>query len=181
VASERQIAANCRNARRSTGPRSSAGKSRASRNSYRHGLSANIVSSTGYQKWVTSLARKIAGQSCNPIILEYARMAAEAELAQVRFKGAKVEAIHAAMAFGDLEPPRPYTVPQMQRLRSGLARGLPEARVPRCEPERSTRAIRRALPELLRLERYARRAAGRRDRALRIVFASRDPSLNRRV
>lgn len=170
MASDRQIAANRRNARRSTGPRSRAGKSRASRNSYRHGLSANIVSSAGYQKWVTSLARKIAGQSCNPIILEYARMAAEAELSQVRFKEAKVEAIHAAMAFGDLEPPRPYTVRQMQRFRSGLARGL-----------RSMRAIRRALPELLRLERYARRTAGRRDRALRIVFDSRDPSFNQRV
>ena len=163
MASDRQIAANRRNARRSTGPRSRAGKSRASRNSYRHGLSANIVSSAGYQKWVTSLARKIAGQSCNPIILEYA-------LSQVRFKEAKVEAIHAAMAFGDLEPPRPYTVRQMQRFRSGLARGL-----------RSMRAIRRALPELLRLERYARRTAGRRDRALRIVFDSRDPSFNQRV
>lgn len=170
MASDRQIAANRRNARRSTGPRSSAGKSRASRNSYRHGLSANIVSSAGYQKWVTSLARKIAGQSCNPIILEYARMAAEAELAQVRFEEAKVEAIHAAMAFGDLEPPRSRTGARPSR-----------SRVPRCEPERSTRAIRRALPELLRLERYARRAAGQRDRALRIVFASRDPSLNRRV
>jgi len=38
MASERQIAANRRNARKSSGPHSGAGKKRASRNAYRHGL-----------------------------------------------------------------------------------------------------------------------------------------------
>jgi hypothetical protein len=42
MASERQIAANRRNARKSTGPRSGAGKKRASRNAYRHGLTLSI-------------------------------------------------------------------------------------------------------------------------------------------
>jgi hypothetical protein len=39
VASEKQIAANRRNAQRSTGPRTAAGKSISSRNALRHGLS----------------------------------------------------------------------------------------------------------------------------------------------
>ena len=39
MASEKQIAANRRNAQRSTGPRSAAGKSISSRNAFRHGLS----------------------------------------------------------------------------------------------------------------------------------------------
>ena len=40
MASEKQIAANRRNAQRSTGPRSAAGKAIASRNAFRHGLSS---------------------------------------------------------------------------------------------------------------------------------------------
>jgi hypothetical protein len=44
VATEKQIAANRANAQKSTGPSSPAGKSRASRNSYRHGLlSKNLI------------------------------------------------------------------------------------------------------------------------------------------
>lgn len=39
MASEKQIAANRRNAQRSTGPRTAAGKSVSSRNAFRHGLS----------------------------------------------------------------------------------------------------------------------------------------------
>jgi hypothetical protein len=42
MASERQIAANRQNARKSTGPRSASGKKRASWNAYRHGLSKPI-------------------------------------------------------------------------------------------------------------------------------------------
>ena len=42
MASERQIAANRRNAQKSTGPRSVEGKKRASRNAYRHGFAAGV-------------------------------------------------------------------------------------------------------------------------------------------
>jgi hypothetical protein len=39
MTSEKQIAANRRNAKRSTGPKTTAGKLRSSQNAYRHGLS----------------------------------------------------------------------------------------------------------------------------------------------
>ena len=39
MASEKQIAANRANAKRSTGPKTAAGRARSSRNAYRHGLS----------------------------------------------------------------------------------------------------------------------------------------------
>jgi hypothetical protein len=39
MATEKQIAANRANAKRSTGPRTAAGKKKSSRNAYRHGLS----------------------------------------------------------------------------------------------------------------------------------------------
>lgn len=43
MASDRQMAANKRNALRSTGPRSNVGKLRSRRNAFRHGLSAETV------------------------------------------------------------------------------------------------------------------------------------------
>ena len=67
MASERQIAANRRNARKSTGPRSGAGKKRASRNAYRYGLTLNITSAA-FAKQLDKLVREIAGdsnQGCN--------------------------------------------------------------------------------------------------------------------
>jgi hypothetical protein len=43
MASRRQITANRRNARKSTGPRTSAGKLRSRRNALKHGLTAETV------------------------------------------------------------------------------------------------------------------------------------------
>ena len=46
--------------------------------------------------------------------------------------------------------------------------------MPTEEPARTTEAVRRALPDLLRLNRYERRAAARRDRAIRRLMQSED-------
>ena len=69
MATERQIAANRRNAVKSTGPRTSAGKMRARRNSYRHGLS---VGAAVRHKHVERLAREIAGAGADATVLELA-------------------------------------------------------------------------------------------------------------
>jgi hypothetical protein len=84
MTNERQAAANRRNARKSTGPRSAAGKRRASHNSYRHGLTA--VSNAERRRHLERLARKIAGRSADPTTIQIARSAAAAEfdLAQIR-------------------------------------------------------------------------------------------------
>jgi hypothetical protein len=47
------------------------------------------------------------------------------------------------------------------------------ATMPAQDPERTTEAIRRALPELLKLDRYERRAYARRDRAIRDLLNQR--------
>jgi hypothetical protein len=62
MASEGQIAANRRNARKSTGPRSSGGRKRASRNAYRHGLTLSISSTAAFAKHSTlnsNFARRV--------------------------------------------------------------------------------------------------------------------------
>jgi hypothetical protein len=173
MASERQIAANRRNARKSTGPRSGAGRKRASRNAYRHGLTLNITSTAAFAKQLNKLARKIAGDTKDAITLERARAVAHAELDLARVRRAKVALIERASAFGELDPPR-LTVTQVIRLLNAFERGRPIpqpidalATMPSQEPDRSAEAVRRALPDLRKLERYERRSAARRDRAAR--------------
>jgi hypothetical protein len=144
MASERQIAANRRNARKSTGPRSGAGRKRASRNAYRHGLTLNITSTAAFAEQLNKLARKIAGDTKDAITLERARAVAHAELDLARVRRAKVALIERASAFGELDA---------------------LATMPSQEPDRSAEAVRRALPDLRKLERYERRSAARRDRA----------------
>jgi hypothetical protein len=172
MASERQIAANRRNARKSTGPRSGAGKKRASRNAYRHGLTLSITSTAAYAKLLAKLVREIAGDSKDAIVLERARAIAQAELDLARVRRTKLALIERASAFGELDPPQ-LTVTQMIRILNDRGDRLiipkpidASATMPPQEPERSGEAIRRLLPELRKLERYERRAAERRDRAI---------------
>ena len=172
MASERQIAASRRNARKSTGPRSGAGRKRASRNAYRHGLTLSITSTAAFAKQLDKLARKIAGNTDDAITLDCALQIAQAELELARVRRAKVGLIERASAFGELDPPR-LTVAQMIRLIDAFDRGRPivppidaSATMPSQEPDRSAEAVRRVLPELRKLERYERRAAARRDRAI---------------
>jgi hypothetical protein len=173
MASERQIAANRRNARKSTGPRSGAGRKRASRNAYRHGLTLSITSSAASAKQLDRLVREIVGNTEDPILLERARAIAQAELELARVRRVKVALIERASAFGELDPPR-LTVTQMIRLLNAFDRGRPivpkpidsSSTMPSHETDRSAEAVRRALPELRKLDRYERRAAARRDRAV---------------
>jgi hypothetical protein len=76
--SDRKLRANQQNAKRSTGPRSVAGKQKASRNAARHGLSRLTE-----QPWFTDEVRKLALGVCgdaDPARLEQALIWAEAEL-----------------------------------------------------------------------------------------------------
>ena len=183
MATERQIAANRLNAGRSTGPRSKAAKKRASRNAYRHGLSLSLASSAAIAKRLDVLARKIAGNSKNEIILEHARAAAQAELDLARVRQVKVALIERVSAFGSLDPPQVFgsaaqVIRYLKSIRSGREPALPKridplATMPTEEPERTAEAIRRAFPELAKLDRYESRAVARRDRAIRQIVKKR--------
>jgi len=179
VTTERQIAANRRNAAKSTGPRSRAGKKRARNNAARHGLTMGLISNAAVAKQVEQLSRKIAGKSKNAIILEYARDAAYAEIDLARVRRVKVALIEQMSARGSLEAPELFhSIREVNRFLSSLERGktpiIPEredlsATMPSQEPERTAEAIRRALPELVKLGRYESRAAARRDQAIREI------------
>src|SRR5262245_10871286 len=65
LTSERKIEANRANARGSTGPKTGAGRARATRNALRHGLSLPVCSDPALSEEVEALAREIAGADAN--------------------------------------------------------------------------------------------------------------------
>src|SRR5262249_61527033 len=98
---------------------------------------------------------------------------AKEDLALGGVRRAKVALIERVSACGDPDPPQ-LTVTQMIRLLNALDRGrviVPKpidasATMPSQEPDRSAEAVRRVLPELRKLDRYERRPAAQRDRAV---------------
>lgn len=86
ITSERKRHANRNNARASTGPRSRAGKARASRNARRHGLSIPIWFDKTLSSEAEKLARRIVGTDVKPKaqLWPHARRLAEAMLEVLR-------------------------------------------------------------------------------------------------
>ena len=128
MATERQIAANRLNAGKSTGPRSKAAKKRASRNAFRYGLSLSLTSSAAIAKRLDVLARKIAGNSKNEIILEHARAAAQAELDLARVRQVKVALIERVSALGSLDAPQVSLAQQFRDIRLVRSIRIPSRR-----------------------------------------------------
>ncbi len=83
MASERQIAANRTNAKKSTGPRSKAGRQASRRNARRHGLAIAIETDPAFQDEIEMLAQHLS-QSQN--VDEHAREAARAEFDLLRIR-----------------------------------------------------------------------------------------------
>jgi hypothetical protein len=184
VATERQIAANRLNARKSTGPHSSAAKKRTSRNAFRHGLTLSLTSNAAFAKRLDELARKIAGNTMDEIILEHARAAAQAELDLARARQVKVTLIERVSALGALGAPQVFDslAKEFRYFKSVLSGRAPPAMpewvdplatMPTQEPGRTAEAVRRALPDLVKLDRYESRAIARRDRAIREIVKRR--------
>jgi hypothetical protein len=175
MASEKQIAANRRNATKSTGPRSLAGKQRASRNAYRHGLSLPITASATLGQELENRAREIAAESDGAVTLERARTIVEPELDLARMRRVKVALMEHLWALGDVD-----AVPDFSNPDAGIVRVLRASG--RClftmrvaapmtieETEQWAQAMRRVLPVLFKIERYARRAAAQQARAIRAL------------
>jgi len=90
MASERQIAANRANAKRSTGPRTAAGKQKSSRNAFRHGLSRLEPAGSSPAAELQVLADALADEQATP-----ERLAAATEFACAQAQLARIQAIRA--------------------------------------------------------------------------------------
>jgi hypothetical protein len=133
------------------------------------------------------LAQKIAGRGADAVTLEIARSVARAELELAQIRRVKVGLVARLSEFGEFEVRQISTKEEIRQCRKALKRGdpiftlspvPPAPEMPSAEPERTAEAVRRALPELLKLDRYERRAAARRDHAVRLICARRIFELN---
>ena len=85
----KQIAANRRNASRSTGPITAQGKARASRNALRHGLSVPIYRPSAVAADIGEFALQLVGDAASQTEIDLARAAAEAQLELGRIRREK--------------------------------------------------------------------------------------------
>lgn len=149
MASVSKIAANRRNASRSTGPRSRIGKSHARRNAVRHGLAARAVLGAEEAASVQAMADQIVDGSSGVLTFNSACVVAQAELDLVRIRELKVTLIQNAI---------------MQQRQTLVATGRTAGSMN--DQGDLAAAVRQTLPQLLKYDRYERRAAARRDRGI---------------
>jgi hypothetical protein len=91
MASERQIAANRANAKRSTGPKTAAGKLRSSRNAFRHGLSGPLPSDPATSAKVDRIAGEFAGDQAGEHRKAAAQDVARAQMELLRIRSIRSE------------------------------------------------------------------------------------------
>jgi hypothetical protein len=101
MTSKRKIAANRTNARKSTGPRSDAGRAISRLNAHRHGLATGIRADTSFRQDIEELAKQLAKDSGRDEIGECHRDAAEAHLDLVRIRRVRVALIKGCGLRGD--------------------------------------------------------------------------------
>ena len=151
------------------GPRTPAGKQRACRNAYRHGLSIQTDDGESCDA-VESLVRRMAPGSTDQDLLHWAAVAAGAHLELARIRQVKCDIIGRMVQFSALEPAALF------RARAAAMRYLFDKPLRKLKPidplsipseaEREAEAVQRLLPELRKLDRYEARAHASWDRAL---------------
>ena len=145
MTSQARIIANRRNAELSTGPRTADGKARASKNALRHGLNSAAPERSDYLAEVLGLAGRIGG--CAEANLA-GRDAAKAELDLVRIQMVKQRVLQAAIRRIETNGDQDHSL----------------------DPDEVTaRALIECADELLKLDRYERRARSRRRKAFRAL------------
>jgi hypothetical protein len=177
MSSDRQVRANRASARKSTGPKTGGGKACAAKNAVRHGLSIPASLDPSRQADVERLARLVAGPDANPSRLDAARRFAEAHIDLLRVRNARQMLLCDEKA--RVKPPTTrqliYALKQDEHIRAGG------------EMDERTRKVAQAIfgvnergehltlvegfdaltSQLMRLDRYERRALSRRKFVIR--------------
>ena len=137
-----RLAANRRNALKSTGPRTAAGKKRSSKNALRHGLSVQIFLTPEETQINSELVRAFRAATGQAFL---ANAAAEAHLHLIRVRQARLELLNKAC---DHTQEQRHTEPE----------------------ELVYHALGSVSSELLKLDGYERKALSRRKNALRALL-----------
>jgi hypothetical protein len=173
MSTDRKIATNQANSRLSTGPRTQAGKERSSRNSWRHGLAASLENENARSADIECLAQALARASSEPNRLKLARRVAEAEHDVLRVRSARVALITLQLGARSCDP---HDVGQAEddADRNEHDRGPTVQFSDNADRACEASAILAALPQILKLDRYERRALSRRKQAIRSWLSAQD-------
>jgi hypothetical protein len=101
MTSDRKIASNSSNAKKSTGPKSEAGRVRSRLNALRHGLAVSIGSQPSFSDDIEILAMVLVGEGGLPI--EFARQAAEAQIDLLRVRKIRASRFNAIVGDADAQ------------------------------------------------------------------------------
>jgi len=142
MTSQAKIEANRRNALRSTGPRTNAGKARSRRNALKHGLEVPLNRDDSFTGQIDAMTTELTPLLGKPS--EIVRLAAERQLEVTRVQQTKVAIISRSQDVGAADDAV-----------------SDEARV--------AAAVAAALPDLVPLDRYERRALSRLKKFMRRI------------
>jgi hypothetical protein len=181
-----RLAANRRNALRSTGPKSAVGKRRAARNALKHGLAVPLGADPSFLERIEALSRLIAGEGAAAARLALARRVAEAQVDLERVRAARFALLARGVGGGTWDPagtrsgapdPGP-AAPTAPGDRPAAERG----ETPPCArsglrlavaPRTAGAVLHDVARWLAGLERYEARALSRRRSAIRALDAAR--------
>jgi hypothetical protein len=169
MSTSRQIEANRVNARGSTGPRTSAGKSRTSRNARRHGLSTLVGCDPALSTEVEELVRRLVGVA-DADIAASARAFAEAAIDLARVERARLELIRRVLVPGipgEWQEDRTIGDAETDTAAVVEAPEAPLDKSPMDIAGAGQAAVAVAVCQLPKLDRYERRARARRRLAAR--------------
>jgi hypothetical protein len=165
--SARKLRANRANSRRSTGPKTIAGRATAARNSRRHGLTIPIPSDRALFAEVDAMAQMIAGND-SPDLIELVRRIAEAEADVIRVRRAREELLSQTLSTSRGRPIGPRRLRQrLELLDRAVPTDLRDGLILMEEKEERSKMLPVFGPEFAIIDRYERRALSRRKFAIR--------------
>jgi hypothetical protein len=155
MSSQARIVASRSNGRKSSGPRTTAGKSTARLNALRHGLYAMTQRDVTLAPRVARIAKEICGDDPNPALLEQALIVAENQVLLARVREARIAAFEQRLDENTKNDRidgcnEPGSVDGQPR--------NPTRQMRTVQPEIEFEAMRHALTTFSRLERLERRA-----------------------
>jgi hypothetical protein len=120
MTSAKRIEANRENSKRSTGPRTSRGKARASHNAFRHGLASVALPILKVSPQIELLAKAICGKGATQEQYELALNVAESELMVLKVRAARAEVIERMRDIKVTQKEKKQGFPTAQEYAEGL-------------------------------------------------------------